>query len=70
MRTATVRSSTAASMAARSPYGTISNPGVYGPKSARASGSVEKLMIVVVRPWKLSAATTILAWPSGTPLTR
>lgn len=25
--------------------------------------------MVVVRPWKLSAATTILAWPSGTPLT-
>ena len=30
-------------------------PGVYGPKSSRASGSVEKLTIVVVRPWKLSA---------------
>lgn len=56
--------------AVRSPYGTISNPGVYGPKSSRASGSVEKLMIVVVRPWKLFAATMIFAMPSGTPFTR
>src|SRR2546423_1670330 len=46
------------------------NPGVYGPKSLRASGSVENEMIVVVRPWKLSAATTIVACPCGTPLTR
>ena len=43
-------------------------PGVYGPKSSRASGSVEKLTIVVVRPWKLPAATTILAWPAGDAL--
>ena len=48
----------------------MSKPGVYGPKSAHASGSVEKLTIVVVRPWKLLSATTILAMPSGTPLTR
>ena len=47
-------SSIAAASAARSPYGTIRKPGVYGPKSSRASGSVEKLTIVVVRPWKLS----------------
>lgn len=63
-------SDTAARIAVRSPYGTISNPGVYGPKSARASWSVEKLMTVVVRPWKLLPATTIFARPSGTPLTR
>lgn len=31
---------------------------------------MEKLTIVVVRPWKLLAATTIFAIPSGTPLTR
>ena len=44
-------------------------PGVYGPKPPRVSGSLEKLMIVVVRPWKLFSATTIVASPSGTPLT-
>lgn len=60
----------ASASAVRSPYGTISNPGVYGPKSSRASWSVEKLMIVVVRPWKLFAATMIFAMPSGTPFTR
>ena len=60
----------ASERAARSPYGMIVKPGVYGPKSLRASGSVEKLMIVVVRPWKLPSATMIYAWPSGTPLTR
>ena len=26
-------------------------------------------MMVVVRPWKLFSATTMLAWPAGTPLT-
>ncbi len=57
-------------IAVRSPYGTISNPGVYGPKSARASGSVEKLITVVVRPWKLPPATTIFAISPGTPFTR
>jgi hypothetical protein len=60
----------AASRAARSPYGTIRKPGVYGPKSSRASGSVEKLTIVVVRPWKLPSITTIVACSAGTPLTR
>jgi hypothetical protein len=64
-----VVSSIAAVRASRSPYGTILKPGVYGPKSSRASGSVEKLTMVVVRPWKLFSATTIVAWPSGTPLT-
>lgn len=67
--TATVFSLIAARIAVRSPYGTISKPGVYGPKSARASRSVEKLTIVVVRPWKLLPATTIFARPAGTPLT-
>ena len=32
-----------------------------GPKSSRASGSSEKPTIVVVRPWKLPAATMIFA---------
>jgi hypothetical protein len=34
-----------------------------------ASGSVEKLTIVVVRPWKLPSNVTMLARPAGTPLT-
>jgi len=42
---------------------------VNGPKSARASGSVENEMMVVVRPWKFPAATTMDAWSAGTPLT-
>ncbi len=42
---------------------------MYGPKSALVPGSVEKLMIVVVRPWKLLPATTIFAISAGTPLT-
>jgi len=45
------------------------NPGVYGPKSARESSSVEKLTIVVVRPWKFPLNTMITAWSAGTPLT-
>ena len=32
---------------------------------SRASGSVEKLTIVVVRPWKLPSATMIVAWSAG-----
>ena len=40
-----------------------------GPKPARAVSSVEKLTIVVVRPWKLSAATTMVARSAGTPFT-
>ena len=55
--------------ASRSPYGTITKPGVYGPNPSRASGSVEKLMIVVVRPWKFPSNTMMMASPSGTPLT-
>ncbi|GAA3292273.1 hypothetical protein GCM10020295_11150 [Streptomyces cinereospinus] len=50
-------------------YGTIRKPGVNGPNPVRAVSSVEKLTIVVVRPWKLSAATTIVARSAGTPLT-
>ena len=52
--TAAVVSSIGLLERARSPYGTTRNPGVNGPKPSRASGSVEKLTIVVVRPWKLS----------------
>ncbi len=68
--TATVSSSIAAARAVASPYGTVRKPGVYGPKSSRADGSSEKLMIVVVRPWKLPDATMMFARPSGTPLMR
>jgi hypothetical protein len=50
-------------------YGTTRKPGVKGPKPARAVSSVEKPTIVVVRPWKLSAATTIVARSAGTPFT-
>ena len=52
-----------------SPNGTERKPGVYGPNPRRAVSSSEKLMIVVVRPWKLLCATTILPWSAGTPLT-
>ena len=58
--TATVSSSIAAAIASASPNGTERKPGVYGPKPRRAASSSEKLMIVVVRPWKLLCATTIL----------
>ena len=69
MRTATVVSSIASRIAAASPYGTTRKPGVNGPKNRRAVSSVEKLTIVVVRPWKLPSITTMVAWSSGTPLT-
>ena len=42
---------------------------MYGPNEARASGSVEKLTIVVVRPWKLPSNAMITASSAGTPLT-
>ena len=48
--------------------GTMTKPGVNGPKPSRASGSSEKPTIVVVRPWKLPAATMILAWSAGDAL--
>ena len=43
----------------------------FGPYTPgfRASGSVEKLMIVVVRPWKFPSNAMITAWSAGTPLT-
>jgi hypothetical protein len=69
IRAATVLSSMAASSAAASPNGTIRNPGVNGPNPSRATGSVEKLTIVVVRPWKLPSITMMLAWSCATPLT-
>ena len=50
--------------------GTIRNPGVYGPKSSRASGSSLNEMIVVVRPWKLPAITMMFAASGATPFTR
>ncbi len=68
-RTATVLAVIAASRAARSPYGTVTKPGVNGPKPSRASGSSEKPTMVVVRPWKLPEATMISARSAGTPLT-
>src|SRR6266571_6398477 len=67
--TATTLSSMASARAPRSPYGTTRKPGVNGPYEPRASSSVEKLMIVVVRPWKLPSKATMTAWPAGTPLT-
>ena len=70
IRTATVVSSIAAASAAASPYGTIAEArACTGRSPRRASGSVEKDTIVVVRPWKLPSATMIVARPSGTPLT-
>ena len=55
--------SMAAATASASPNGTIRKPGVYGPYPRRASSSVEKEMIVVVRPWKLPAITMIPLGP-------
>ena len=60
---------TDARSASASPYGTTSKPGVNGPKPTWAVGSVEKLTIVTVRPWKLPSATTIFARSGATPFT-
>lgn len=68
-RKATVFGVIAASSASASPKGMTTKPGVKGPKSSRASGSVENETIERVRPWKLFAQTMISARPSGTPLT-
>ena len=68
-RNAAVLGVMAASRAAASPKGITVNPGVIGPKPSRYCSSVEKLTIVVVRPWKLSAQTMISAWSFGMPLT-
>ena len=51
--------------AAMSPYSMTSNPGVNGPKPVRHCGSVLKLMIVVVRPWKLFCAADDLRLAFG-----
>jgi hypothetical protein len=59
----------AAASASASPYGTTSNPGVNGPNPPRASGSVEKPTIVVVRPWNPPAITAMRARSCGTPRT-
>jgi len=60
----------AASIAAASPNGTDTKPGVNGPNPSRADASSLNPTIVVVRPWKLPWATTIVAASTGTPLTR
>ena len=59
----------AARSASASPYGITRKPGVSGPKPERYCSSVEKLMIEMVRPWKLFRQAMISAWPSGMPLT-
>jgi len=60
-----VLSSIASATAWASPKGTTRKPGVYGPYPSRASGSVDRETIVVVRPWKFPAATMIVG--SATP---
>ncbi len=40
------------------------------PEVLAGEGSSENETIVVVRPWKFPDATTIVACPAGTPLTR
>src|SRR6266516_5924096 len=67
-RTATTRSFMTSASASRSPYGTTTKPGVNGPYEPLASSSVEKLMIVVVRPWKLPLKATMTASSALTPL--
>ena len=44
-------------------------PGVIGPNPSRYCSSVEKLTMVMVRPWKLFAQQTISASPGGMPFT-
>ena len=68
-RMAAVFGPIARSMAPRSPYGRIWNPGVNGPNPSRYWASSEKLTTVVVRPWKFPANVRISALPSGIPLT-
>src|SRR3989339_751729 len=46
----------------------VTKPGANGPKPFFESGSDEKLMIVVVRPWKLFSQTMISPLSSGMPL--
>ncbi len=69
-RKATVFGVMASRSACASPYGIVLNPGVYGPNPSLANGSVEKLMIVTVRPWKLCSQVMISCLPFSTPLTR
>jgi len=64
-----VSSSIAASSASASPNGTTSNPGVSGPKLRVEPGSVEKLMMLIVRPWKFRSHTMTFARSGATPLT-
>src|SRR5512142_323841 len=66
-RNAAVFGVMAFSRASASPKGLIGKPGVKGPKSCRYSGSVEKLITVTVRPWKLLAQQMISALSWGTP---
>jgi hypothetical protein len=58
----------AARTASASPKGTMSNPGANGPNPVRATGSVLKPTIVVVRPWNPPSHTTMRAWSAGAPL--
>mgnify|MGYP006961053572 CR=1 FL=1 len=68
-RKATVFSLIAARKASMSPKGTTRKPGANGPKPVRASGSVEKPTMPMVRPWKLLEQTMISALFLATPLT-
>ena len=68
-RNAQVLGVIAADSAAASPKGMTLKPGVKGPNPSRYWGSVLKPTMVVVRPWKLSAQTTISALSRGMPLT-
>ena len=68
--TAQVSSLAAAFRLAMSPKSKAWNPPQNGPKPSRYSSSLEKPMMVLVRPWKLPRATRMRWRPSGMPLTR
>ena len=50
----------AASIDSLRPNSTMGKPGVNGPKPVRYCGVVEKLMTLIVRPWKLFLKQMIL----------
>ena len=67
-RMAQVRGPAAAFAAARSPKGTIRNPGVGGPKPSATSRQSLQPAIARVHPWSWPLKTMTSASPAGTPL--
>ena len=61
--TATVRSSMARATAARSPSGTLRNPGTFGSNSVPQPGLPEADIVASVRPWKACSMVMISKAP-------